>query len=70
MTKFTQNSISLLTLHVKKLQNHLQEISLIKGFPIEKACPNFPKSFSFDLVEFSLTKLFNIQSLLHCLECP
>ncbi len=54
----------------KKLQNHLEEISVINGFPIEKAYPNFPKSFNFDFVEFSLTKLFNIQSLLHCLECP
>jgi hypothetical protein len=50
-----------------KLQNHLQEIPPIEGLSkLPRACPNFSKEISFDFVSFSLTKLFNIQKLLHC----
>ncbi len=38
---------------VLKLQNHFQEISLIKGFPkTSRACPNFSKVSVFILLNF------------------
>jgi hypothetical protein len=38
---------------VLKLQNHFQEISLIKGFPkTSRACPNFPEILVFILLNF------------------
>jgi hypothetical protein len=38
---------------VLKLQNHFQEISLIKGFPKRaRACPNFLKILVFILLNF------------------
>jgi hypothetical protein len=58
--KITQNSTSPPpTLHFKV---HLQEIPLIKGITIiSRACPNFPKQFSLDSIEFSMTILLNVQ---------
>jgi hypothetical protein len=40
-----------------KIQNHFQEIPLIKGFQ----GLDFLKMFSFDFAKFSSIKLFNIQ---------
>ncbi len=51
-----------------KLENPMQEIPFInEGFllVVPKSWPNVPKSFNFDVIEFSMTKLFNIQYLLH-----
>ncbi len=36
-------------------------IDCFKDFPtMPRACPNFLKIFSFDFIEFPMTKLFNI----------
>lgn len=51
MKKISQNSISLSILGFK-LQNHLQEIPFVKGFPTTLgAYPKFSKIFNFDFVE-------------------
>ncbi len=58
--KITQNSTS--PSPILRLEVHLQEIPLIKGFTIiSRACPNFPKQFSLDSIEFSMTILLNVQ---------
>jgi hypothetical protein len=44
----------------------MQEIPFInEGFllVVPKSWPNVPKSFNFGVIEFSITKLFNILSL-------
>ncbi len=61
MMKVIQNSISppILDLEIMKTP---PRYPLIKGSPtISRACPNFPKIFIFNFVEFSLDFFFNIQ---------
>jgi hypothetical protein len=51
----------------KNLQNHVQEIPLIKIYSlvIPRTCINLPTEICCQFAEFSLTKLFYIQQLLH-----
>jgi hypothetical protein len=61
MTKITQIWISLPP-KVYKLWNRLEEIPFIYGFPtLPKACHNFPKICSLDIIELFFIELFNIQ---------
>jgi hypothetical protein len=49
-----------------KITNHSHKILFIEGFPfILKAYPNFLRMYSFYFIEFSITKLFNVQQLLY-----
>jgi hypothetical protein len=62
MMKITQKFNICPNLSSKKLEHHLQEVLLIKGFlEVQRACPNFIKTFLFDFVEYSITKLLNIK---------
>lgn len=57
LTKKIFNIQNLAPPYVSKLQNHLQEISLVDNFwTISKAHQNFPKKFTFDFKKKNLSQ--------------